>query len=84
MRFFNRTAKKPLRGPYRSSNIADATGLLRAMRYDENTIRCAQGFNTPTWQNALASVMSAQELERAEKQGAEYVSQFRRESAWAR
>lgn len=77
MRLFNREATKPLRGPYGHAVEIRAKEIMEKMRYDGNTIKCAQGFNTATWQNAIASASTDEQIKKFEDQGAAYVAQFK-------
>lgn len=39
--------------PYTGEQIAAARSTLAGKGYDANTIRCAEGLNTPLWQGAI-------------------------------
>ena len=44
---------EPKSRPYTWEQVSSARGFLRRRGYDVNTIKCAQGFNTPLWQSAI-------------------------------
>lgn len=43
----------PLSRPYPNEAILSARAFLSRQGHDANTVKCAEGFNTPLWQNAI-------------------------------
>ena len=58
-KMFSRTANKVIEVSVNAQKREDAVRRLQMMRYDANTIRCAEGFNTPLWQRAVLDELYA-------------------------